>query len=145
MSDLRVDEVGPEAASVICEVIHRGFGARRRLDPPAPALGETVESVAARLTKDGGLLCRVDGVPAGALLFEDLGTSMALRRVGVVPHFQSRGVASALVGVAEEVAARRGRDDVELRARAELPATITFWERRGYVELSRDGTSLRLG
>jgi tRNA threonylcarbamoyladenosine biosynthesis protein TsaE len=88
----------------------------------------------------------VDGDPAGAILFEDRGRrSLALRRVSVVPHFQSRGVATALVGVAEEVAGKQGYDDVELAARSELPSTVTFWQRRGYVELSREDSRIRLG
>jgi tRNA threonylcarbamoyladenosine biosynthesis protein TsaE len=145
MSDLWVDEVGPDLAETVCRVIHDAFGARRRLDPPSTALGETVDSVATTLERHGGLLCRVDGDPAGAVLFEDRGQSLALRRVSVVPHFQSRGVATALVGVAEEVAGKRGHDDVELGARAELPSTVTFWQRRGYVELSREGSRIRLG
>ena len=145
MSDLRVDEVGPESAETVRAVIHEGFGARRRLDPPTTALAETTQTVAAALARHGGLLCRVDGRPAGALIFENLGDSIALRRVSVLPHLQSRGVATALVGVAEEVAALRGHDDVELLARVELPLTVTFWERRGYVALSRDGASVLLG
>jgi tRNA threonylcarbamoyladenosine biosynthesis protein TsaE len=145
MSDLRVDEIGAEAAEPVREVIHRGFAARPVVVPPSTALTETTESVAAVLSRDGGLLCRVDGVPAGALLFEDSGPSLALRRVSVVPHFQHRGVATALVGVAEEVAAARGHDDVELSARIELPETLTFWERRGYAEISRSDPYLRMG
>ena len=145
MIDLRVDEVGPEAAPVVRDLIHAAFGARRRLDPPSTALAETTESVAAALGRWGGLLCRVDGEPAGAVVFEDLGASLALRRVSVAPHFQVRGVATALVGVAEEVAAARGHDDVELAARVELPETVVFWQRRGYAELSRFGSHIRLG
>ena len=145
MSDLRVDEVGADAAEPVQGVIRAAFGARPRLDPPSTALHETVETVRDTLEQQGGLLCLVDGVPAGALLFDDLGASLALRRVSVAPHHQSRGVATALVGVAEEVAAHRGRDHVELLARAELPATVTFWQRRGYAEVARSGAMLRLG
>ena len=148
MSDLHaldVVEATPDDAAAVRDVIHTAFGARPHIDPPSTALDETVESVAAVLELHGGLLCRVDGVPAGALLFDVDGSALALRRVSVVPHFQSRGVASAIVGVAEEVAADRGFDDVTLRARTELPATLVFWERRGYRELRRDGTNLIFG
>lgn len=145
MADLRVDEVTEADAQVLCDVIHAGFAARRRLDPPSTALDEDVASVAEAIRRGGGLLCRVDGVPAGGLLFAESRTGLALRRVSVVPHFQSRGVASAVVGVAEEVAAGRGYDDVCLLARAELPATVTFWVRRGYAEVAGAGTALTLG
>ncbi len=145
VSDLRVDEATVDDAAMVCDVIHAGFSARQRLDPPSTALSETPESVAAAIGSDGGLLCRVDGQPAGALLFRDAGSALAMRRVSVVPHFQARGVASSMVGVAEEVAAGRGHDDIQLAARTELPATVTFWVRRGYAEVARSGTSLTLG
>ena len=50
-----------------------------------------------------------------------------------------------MVGVAEEIAARRGLDDVVLEARAELPATLEFWHRRGYREIGRSGSRLTYG
>jgi tRNA threonylcarbamoyladenosine biosynthesis protein TsaE len=142
---LDVVEVGPDAATVIRDVIHAAFAARPHLDPPSTALAETEESVAAVLASYGGLLCHVDGVPAGAVLFEADASALALRRVSVVPHFQGRGVATAIVGVAEEVAADRGFDDVTLHARTELPATLVFWSRRGYRELLRSGSHVVFG
>ena len=145
MSDLRVDEVTVADAEALCEVIRAGFAARPRLDPPSTAVEETPASVAEAIRQGGGLLCRVDGVPAGGLLFAGSGAGIAFRRVSVVPHFQSRGVASAVVGVAEEVAARRGHNDVCLLARAELPTTVTFWTRRGYAEVARAGTAIMMG
>jgi tRNA threonylcarbamoyladenosine biosynthesis protein TsaE len=145
MSDLSVREASVDDAAAVRDVIHAAFEARPALDPPSTALTETVDSVAQTLARDGGVICHVDGVPAGALLFADRGRALALRRVSAVPHFQSRGVASAVVGVAEEVAGARGYDDVVLLARAELPQTLTFWSRRGYSELSRRGTSAEFG
>ena len=145
MSELRVDEVTVADAEALCDVIRAGFGARPRLDPPSTAVEETPISIAAAIRRGGGLLCRVDGVPAGGLLFDGSGAGIALRRVSVVPRFQSRGVASAVVGVAEEVAAARGHNDICLLARAELPATVTFWARRGYAEVARAGTAIMMG
>ncbi|MFY9913873.1 MAG: tRNA (adenosine(37)-N6)-threonylcarbamoyltransferase complex ATPase subunit type 1 TsaE [Nocardioidaceae bacterium] len=149
MSDLQVVEATPDDAAVIRDVIHAAFAPRPHLDPPSTALAETAESVAAALDEHGGLLCRVDGLPAGAVLFdrETVGatTTLALRRVSAIPHFQARGVASAIVGVAEEVAAARGYDDVTLRARTELPATLVFWERRGYREVWHEGPQVLFG
>ncbi len=145
MSDLRVDEVTVGDAEALCDVIRAGFAARPRLDPPSTAVEETPASVAAAIRESGGLLCRVDGVPAGGLLFAGSGAGIAFRRVSVVPRFQSRGVATAVVGVAEAVAVGRGHDDVCLLAREELPATVTFWTRRGYAEVARAGTAIMMG
>jgi tRNA threonylcarbamoyladenosine biosynthesis protein TsaE len=144
VSDLGVREAAAEDAEAIRDVIHAAFEARPVLDPPSTALTETSASVRESLLRHGGLICHVDGVAAGALLFADSGRALALRRVSAVPRFQARGVASAVVGVAEEIAAARGYDDVTLLARAELPATVTFWRRRGYSEVTHDGTSVTL-
>ncbi|HET7325660.1 MAG TPA: tRNA (adenosine(37)-N6)-threonylcarbamoyltransferase complex ATPase subunit type 1 TsaE [Nocardioidaceae bacterium] len=138
MTDLHVVEARLEEAAEVLEMIHTAFGARQQLDPPSTALAETLTSVRAAIADHGGLLVRVDGVAAGALLFEADGSRLRLRRVGVDPRLQHRGVASALLGCAEEVAANQGYDTVCLTARAELPATCEFWRRRGYVETDRD-------
>jgi tRNA threonylcarbamoyladenosine biosynthesis protein TsaE len=140
--DLHVGEVGPEAAADVVAVIHAAFGARPQLDPPSTALHESERSVAEALAQHGGLLVSVDGQPAGALLFEPQEAALRLRRVAVDPAQQQRGVASALVGCAQEVAAHRGYRAVSLGARVELPATQRFWLRRGYVEVQRDGAML---
>jgi tRNA threonylcarbamoyladenosine biosynthesis protein TsaE len=140
--DLHVAEVGAEAAADVVAVVHAAFGARPVLDPPSTALHESERSVGRTLAEHGGLLVTVDGRPAGALLFDPAGDTMRLCRVAVDPAQQQRGVASALVGCAEEVAAQRGFPAVSLTARAELPATQRFWLRRGYVETARDGVLL---
>ena len=142
MIDLHVREVGPDAAADVVAVVHAAFGARQRLEPPSTALHESERSVAAALAEHGGLLVTVDGAPAGALLFEPAGDTLQMRRVSVDPAQQQRGVASALVGCAEEVAAVRGFGGVSLSARVELPATQRFWLRRGYVETDHDGVLL---
>jgi tRNA threonylcarbamoyladenosine biosynthesis protein TsaE len=83
--------------------------------------------------------------PVGALLFDTtVPGRLGLRRVSVDPAHQGHGVASAMVGVAEDVAEARGLDGVWLWAREELPDTVVFWLRRGYDAVDRDGSSVRL-
>src|SRR5688572_23062345 len=114
MRDLRVVEARVEDAPLLVDVIHQAFAARPILDPPSTALTESVDSVAAAIASYGGLICHVDGEPAGAAIFAPEGRSLGLRRVSAVPKFQARGVASAVIGVAEDVAKERGFDDVHL-------------------------------
>jgi tRNA threonylcarbamoyladenosine biosynthesis protein TsaE len=59
--------------------------------------------------------------------------------VSVDPDHQEHGIASAIVGVAEEIAQRRGSDGLWLWVREELPDTARFWWRRGYVAVGREG------
>jgi tRNA threonylcarbamoyladenosine biosynthesis protein TsaE len=136
--------VGASAAADVLAVVHEAFGARPALDPPADALSEDEPSMAAELAAYGGLLATLDGVPVGALLFDDSGPGVMLRRFGVVPSAQGHGVAAELVRAAEEHAAASGADGVRVKARIELPESIEFWKHHGYVPSGRVGVTLRL-
>jgi len=143
---LNVIDAKPEDAPAIVGVIHRSFGARDPLDPPSTALDETVESVAEALATAGGLLVERRDVPMGALLFDESRPGrLGLRRVSVDPDIQSRGVASAMVGVAEDTAEERGKDGIWLHVREELPLTVQFWTRRLYYPVSHVGSTIELG
>lgn len=139
-----IQEVGAERAGEVLAVIHASFADRPVLDPPATALEETTESVAAALEKDGGLLAIRDDEPVGTLLFASQGPLLGLRRVGVLPSARRHGTASLLAERAESVARQRGCRGLALEARVELPATVRFWEGHGYTEVGRDGPRLRL-
>jgi tRNA threonylcarbamoyladenosine biosynthesis protein TsaE len=139
-----VNLVGPEAAGDVLGVVHAGFGSREVLDPPSSAPEETLESVSAALAELGGLLATSELGPVGALVLEPHGDLLALRRVSVHPDTQGRGVARALVRHAERTAAARGFSATQVLARAELPRTLRFWQRLGYVERDRDGTLVTL-
>ena len=60
---------------------------------------------------------------------------MYLRRFGVSPAAQGHGIAARLIDAAVDASA--GFDDLTVVAREELPATISFWERRGFREIRR--------
>jgi tRNA threonylcarbamoyladenosine biosynthesis protein TsaE len=145
--DLAVRTADADDAPTVTDLIHRAFAGRPPLDPPSTALDETTESVGAALAAGAGLLATVDGHPAGTMIFtlaEDSGVPLlGLRRVSVLPQWQGRGVATAMVGVAEDVARSRGLAGVSLVARRELTATVEFWRRRGYLhdENARAATS----
>lgn len=146
MHELDIIHARPEHAEDVVGVIHRAFGARPPLDPPAPALSETAESVAAVLAESGGLLVTRRGMPIGAMLFDHSRPGqLGLTRVSVDQHGRDRGVASAMVGVAEDYSEERGDDGIWLVARAELPETVRFWTHRLYVETRREGATVHLG
>lgn len=132
---LDVRRVGPESAVPVLEVIRTAFAARPVLDPPTDALSETEESVAVELAAYGGLLATLDGEPVGALLFRPGPEAMLLRRFGVTPAAQGTGVAGALVRTAVE--STLGEPALAVLAREELPETIAFWEKHGFVEVER--------
>jgi tRNA threonylcarbamoyladenosine biosynthesis protein TsaE len=139
---VEVKPVGVGDAEVVHAVVQAAFGARPPLDPPAAALAETPAQLEQRLAGHGGLLARVDGVPAGALVLDPVGSTMYLRRFGVVPDLQGHGVAAALIDAAVDAAV--GYDDLTVVAREELPETIRFWERQGFREIRRDPPNVGL-
>lgn len=131
-------------AQALSEVILDAFGHRRLIDPPPPALTETSETVAAALTAGFGVLALVDDQPAGVVIVSLDGVTAGIHRVSVRPAFQRQGIASAMVAVVLESLALRGVHRVELTARAEFPAVVAWWQRHGFVETSRERTTLRL-
>ena len=141
-AQVEVKPVGAEEAATVHEVVHAAFEARPPLDPPAAALAETAEQLEQRLARHGGLLARVDGVPAGALVLDPAGPTVYLRRFGVVPSMQGHGVAAALIDAAVDAA--EGYDDITVVAREELPDTIDFWERQGFREIRRAAPNVEL-
>lgn len=140
MTSLDIVEATQADAPGVADVIHRSFASRPPVDPPAKALAETTESIAAGLAASGGLVALLDGDVVGALLFdEDRPGLIGLRRVSVDPDRQGHGVASAMVGMAEDVARQRGADGLWLLVREELPETVRFWLRRGYFRGATEG------
>ena len=130
----RVRLVGPEAAPAVLQIVRAAFSTRPALDPPADALGDTEESMAKALV-NGGLVASYDGAEegrdVGALVLDPRGSTLWLRRVGVLPEVRDHGVATALV--AEALARAEGYDDVAVLAREELPRTSRFWREHGFV------------
>ncbi len=136
----RIRLVGPEEAPAVHQIVRAAFSTRPALDPPADALGETDASIAAALTH-GGLVASYDEAEGsrdvGALLLDPQGSTLWLRRVGVLPEVRDHGVATALV--VEALAHAGDYDDVAVLAREELPATSRFWREHGFVPVG--GTS----
>ena len=142
MSHIDVRRVGPEAAAELLTVIRAAFEVRPPLDPPAAALSETEQSLARLLEAHGGLMATLDGNPVGALVLDPVGTTMYLRRFGVVPEARGHGIAALLIDWA--VDASNGFDDLTVVAREELPETRRFWERQGFREILRDPPNVEL-
>ena len=137
-------EVDASRADDVLAVVHEAFAGRPVLDPPSTALDETAASDGKALAEHGGLLATHGGEPVGALLFSDEGRLLGLHRVCVLEQARHHGIARMLADAAAAVAAQRHKDGLVLEARAELPATIAFWQKNGYVEADRHGPRLRM-
>ena len=141
---LHLVEPRPQDAETICALIVEAFGSRPPVDPPPPALSETAAKVAAALDGGFGVLAVVEDEPAGIVIVSVDGPMAGIHRVSVRPGHQRLGIASAMVEVALEVLTARGVAAVELVARAEFPAVVGWWQRHGFTEVDRQGTSLTL-
>jgi len=140
---LEIRQVGPAEAEAVRNVVLPAFEARQPLDPPAAALTESLSELAAMLADGaGGLVARFEGEDVGALVLDPRGTTMYLRRFGVLPSAQGHGIAKALIDAAVE--ASHGYDDLTVVAREELPRTIRFWERQGFREIRRYSPNVEL-
>jgi tRNA threonylcarbamoyladenosine biosynthesis protein TsaE len=126
-----IRHVGPESAGVVLQIVRAAFSTRPPLDPPADALGETEATMAAALAHGGLVASYDDGADVGALVLDPGGSTLWLRRVGVLPEVRDHGVATALV--LEALARAATYDEVAVLAREELPATSRFWREHGFV------------
>lgn len=140
---LHVTPVGPEAAAEVLAVVRTAFAARPVLDPPADALSETEESIAALLAPGGGLLALLDGRPVGAVVLDPVDDALYLRRFGVDPSVRGQGIARAMVRAGLAEAGRRSSEATPgapapnrlvILAREELPLTVQFWRDMGFAE-----------
>ena len=144
--DLELAVASRADAADMVEVIHAAFGARPPLDPPSTAIDETAESVAATLDRAGGILASVNGRAAGVILVAPVRPGLVtFQRVSVHPDFQRHGVASAMVGAAQDFAAQLGFGQVELFARHEFSQLIDFWRHRGFDVLREAPNGVILG
>lgn len=140
-------------APALVEVIHAAFGARRAAGPPPAGLSETESSVARALQDGFGIIARLDGRPAGAVLVgigidasTDLPAAVATwHRVSVHPEFQRHGIATAMIELAEELSALRGCTFAQLGVRIEFPELLAWWRKLGYEVLSRGDLLLQVG
>jgi tRNA threonylcarbamoyladenosine biosynthesis protein TsaE len=136
VSDLVVSIASPQDAAAMNEVIHSAFDARPQVNPPSDADEETAETLAAKLRRGSGIFAQVEGRPAGVIVVlpvPDAAGTARFSRVSVHPDLQRHGIASAMVAAAEELAAIRGFERVELLARTEFGEFIAFWQHRGFV------------
>ena len=131
-ANVDIRPVGPEAAPTVLRIARAAFSTRPPLDPPADALRETEETVADALAAGGGLVASYgEGRDVGALILDPQGSTLWLRRVGVLPEVRDHGVATALVADALDRAEQYA--DVAVLAREELPQTSRFWREHGFV------------
>jgi len=96
--------------------------------PPAPMLADHAALVAAGevWVADAG------GAVNGVLVVRDAGRALLLESVAVAPDAQGRGIGRALIRWAEQLAADRGLERVELYTNALMTENLTLYPLLGY-------------
>ena len=119
-----VDRLTREAYSIYVPVIGR---------EPAPMAADHAALIAAGEVH----VAEVDGRVAGALVTRQQGRSLLLESVAVDPASQGRGIGRALIASAEEQAAGRGLEAVELYTNAAMTSNLALYPHLGYLETGR--------
>lgn len=122
----------PADAPELHRVIHAAFAARLPVDPPADALSDSVDDVAAAVAGGYGVVAELAGELVAGLLIQIDGDVATLRRVSVLPSDSGRGLARDLVASALLLAAEVGCRDAELLTRREFPELVRWWQGHGF-------------
>lgn len=107
------------------------------VDPPASALRETAESIAALLEAGGGAVIEAEGTPAAAILWQVKAGGLYLCRLAVDPGHRRRGHARRLVAAAEDEARRRRLPRLHLGTRLVLHDNRRLFVACGFAEVRR--------
>ncbi|ATG48686.1 GNAT family N-acetyltransferase [Celeribacter ethanolicus] len=133
------ERIAPEEARVTeaLDLIRTAFaGMEGRVDPPSSMHRMTLASLTddARTKELWGI-----GAPliACVILTEKPGR-LYIGKLAVAEAMQGKGLARALIGVAEERARELGLDRLELETRVELTENHAVFTRLGFVETGRN-------
>ena len=123
----------PADAEIAAQTIRAAFLAQRLTTcPPSSALGETAETLAAKIATGCGFgVCSEEKLAAVALWRLDDGV-LLISRVCVLPSARGPGMARMLMAACQAEAGRLGAVRMRLRARLELPENERMFERFGF-------------
>jgi GNAT superfamily N-acetyltransferase len=134
MDEISFRSLGRADADEAARLIRAAFAAQARpTRPPSSALGETAETVAAKIAAGGGVGAFAGGALVAASLWEANGDALHVARVSVLPAWRGRGLAGSLIAACEEEAKRRRIERMTLKTRLELPENERLFERCGFA------------
>lgn len=124
-----------EVAAVVALIRDAFADYADRLDPPASAVRETAESIAALLGREQGLVAEAGGAAVGCLFLQRRERGdIYVGRVAVARAHRRGGVGRALMAAAEAEARRLGGARLTLGVRLALDGNRRFFASLGFVE-----------
>lgn len=114
-------------------LVHKVFGALA-IDPPSSATGEGLDDFAKRLRTQAVFVAVAGGNRiVGAVFCAPRGDALYVGRLAVDPRWRGRGLARALMRLAQAEGVRRGAAALTLRARLALPENLRLFRSLGFV------------
>jgi GNAT superfamily N-acetyltransferase len=123
------------------EQLERWVAVHNEIRPDDPEDASMKALIRAEESEHVDLLAYLDGKPVGTAMLSGDAESEASGRpwieVDVLPAYRGRGVGGALLAAASEHARRRGQIGFSCETRADDAYSLSFLERRGFVENRR--------
>ncbi len=126
----------PADAEAAASVIRSAFAAQSRAtNPPSSALGETAESIAAKIAAGGGFGAFAEGRLVAVALWQAVDGALMIARVSVLPEVRGRWLARRLIEACESEARAQGLARTRLRVRLMLPENERLFQRLGFARV----------
>lgn len=137
-------DLRPGDAPAAVAVVHAAFAdVEAKLDPPPSAARETAGNVVAWLASGGGAVALEGDQIVGVVLWTDRDGGIYVARLAVLPRWQRRGVARALLAHAEAAARACGAPYLHLGTRLALTGNRRLFAVAGFHEVRTRARRLR--
>jgi predicted N-acetyltransferase YhbS len=137
-ADFTLRSIEERDAQAVAALIRAAFASQSvATDPPPSALRVTAEDVAAHLRTGGGAVAEAAGGLVGSALWTEQDGGLYLGRLAVASAWRGRGIAKALVAVAEAAAREMGLPRIHLSTRLPLIDNRRLFAACGFVETTR--------
>ncbi|MCA9904573.1 MAG: GNAT family N-acetyltransferase [Anaerolineae bacterium] len=143
--DIEITEATAVEAALVHHVMQAAFAQYSQDCFPAfAAHHESVDDVAAAMRQGGAALAWLWGEAVGSARYRLQSEHFIIERVSVLPEYQGRGIAGAMMSYLETVAASYGYSHVELMTRQSLTKNIALYQRLGYELMETDSATGRV-
>ena len=129
----RILSARPEEAALVHHVMQAAFAEyAQTLAPPSSSHAETVAEVELAMAEGGAVLAWDGPLPVGTARYRLEPDHLYVGRVGVLPAYRRRGIASMLMEWMEDQARRQGKSAIQVGVRMSLPGNLALYRKLGY-------------
>lgn len=124
---------GDQADQILSVLVAAFEQYRQQLDPPSGVFRETPEDIRRKLAQGGGIVAYDGDVLVGVVLYQPHADYMYLGRLGVLPEYRGRQIATRLCKRVEQVAHDHNLSRIQLGVRIVLTGNQRFFRSLGYT------------